>query len=256
MSELRLPWHAGRTTGRALYDGDGPDDLIGVMDTRELAAAVVEAVNAVQRPAPPDLSTTSIAGPSSAQRGAQEQPGHILSQTQVATIRQRADFAADSYSRSNHWTQQQVDVLTQDIPALCASHAALTARLAVVEQSAPRSEYPEVDAQLAVVCIPCFEGICDMCIEERGRGGDGQPCRCHHGRYYAKRLAAVEGERDGALAGLVHGWRASDKFAAWGRSLAEAYHNTRGHPGHWAACPTAPCRGPVVDRRLEPTDGR
>ena len=46
MSELRFPWHAGRTTGRALYDGDGPDDLIGVMDSRELAAVVVVAVNA------------------------------------------------------------------------------------------------------------------------------------------------------------------------------------------------------------------
>ncbi len=38
-------WHAGRTVGRTLYKGDGPDDLIGVMDSRELAAYVVVAVN-------------------------------------------------------------------------------------------------------------------------------------------------------------------------------------------------------------------
>lgn len=38
-------WHAGRTVGRTLYRGDGPEDLIGVMDSRELAALVVTAVN-------------------------------------------------------------------------------------------------------------------------------------------------------------------------------------------------------------------
>jgi len=36
--------HAGRTVGRTLYSGDGPDDLIGVMDSRELAELVVLAV--------------------------------------------------------------------------------------------------------------------------------------------------------------------------------------------------------------------
>lgn len=34
-------WHAGRTVGRTVYQGDGPDDMIGVMDTRELAEIVV-----------------------------------------------------------------------------------------------------------------------------------------------------------------------------------------------------------------------
>lgn len=34
-------WHAGRTVGRTLYHGDGPDDLLGVMDTRMLAELVV-----------------------------------------------------------------------------------------------------------------------------------------------------------------------------------------------------------------------
>lgn len=34
------PWHAGRTVGRTVYRGDGPDDLIGVMDKRDYAAFV------------------------------------------------------------------------------------------------------------------------------------------------------------------------------------------------------------------------
>jgi hypothetical protein len=34
-------WHAGRTVGRTLYTGDGPDDLIGIVDTRALAELVV-----------------------------------------------------------------------------------------------------------------------------------------------------------------------------------------------------------------------
>lgn len=38
---MRDPWHAGRTVGRTLYHGDGPDDLIGVMDSRALAELVV-----------------------------------------------------------------------------------------------------------------------------------------------------------------------------------------------------------------------
>jgi hypothetical protein len=38
-----LPWRVGRSVGRTLYDAD--DHLIGVMDTPELAARVVEAVN-------------------------------------------------------------------------------------------------------------------------------------------------------------------------------------------------------------------
>jgi hypothetical protein len=46
MDDPRIrPWHAGRTVGRTLYQGDGSDDLVGVMDTRELAALVVRAVN-------------------------------------------------------------------------------------------------------------------------------------------------------------------------------------------------------------------
>lgn len=38
------PWRVGRSVGRTLYDAD--DQLIGLMDTPELARAVVEAVNA------------------------------------------------------------------------------------------------------------------------------------------------------------------------------------------------------------------
>lgn len=34
-------WHTGRTVGRTVYCGDGPDDLIGIMDTRNLAELVV-----------------------------------------------------------------------------------------------------------------------------------------------------------------------------------------------------------------------
>lgn len=38
--------HAGRTVGRTLYVGDGPDDLIGIVDTREQAEYIVAACNA------------------------------------------------------------------------------------------------------------------------------------------------------------------------------------------------------------------
>ena len=41
------PWHAGRTVGKTLYDGDGPDDMIGVMMTRDLAAQVVAEHNEI-----------------------------------------------------------------------------------------------------------------------------------------------------------------------------------------------------------------
>lgn len=43
MTEHPLPWRVGRKVGRTVYDAD--DELIGVMDTRELAALVVAAVN-------------------------------------------------------------------------------------------------------------------------------------------------------------------------------------------------------------------
>jgi hypothetical protein len=39
-----LPWRVGTKVGRTIYDAR--DRLIGTMDTRELAAAVVRAVNA------------------------------------------------------------------------------------------------------------------------------------------------------------------------------------------------------------------
>lgn len=38
--------HAGRTVGRTLYQGDGVDDLIGIVDTRGQARYIVMAVNA------------------------------------------------------------------------------------------------------------------------------------------------------------------------------------------------------------------
>lgn len=42
-----MPWRVGRKVGRTIYtdEGDGDGVLIGVMDTRELAAAAVEAHN-------------------------------------------------------------------------------------------------------------------------------------------------------------------------------------------------------------------
>jgi len=48
------PWRTGRKVGRTIYVqiGDEPSDgdpLIGVMDTPELAALVVEAVNAYSK---------------------------------------------------------------------------------------------------------------------------------------------------------------------------------------------------------------
>lgn len=39
-----LPWRVGKSAGRAIYDAGGR--LIGVMDTPELAARAVAAVNA------------------------------------------------------------------------------------------------------------------------------------------------------------------------------------------------------------------
>jgi hypothetical protein len=45
-AEPRKPWRVGRKVGRTVYEGAGDDGkLIGVMDTRELAALVVESVN-------------------------------------------------------------------------------------------------------------------------------------------------------------------------------------------------------------------
>lgn len=34
------PWHAGRTVGRTLYVGDGPDDCIGLLDSRHLSESL------------------------------------------------------------------------------------------------------------------------------------------------------------------------------------------------------------------------
>ena len=42
----KLPWRNGRRVGRTLYDAD--DNLVGMLDTAELAARVVAAVNARQ----------------------------------------------------------------------------------------------------------------------------------------------------------------------------------------------------------------
>lgn len=42
---LVRPWRVGRSTGRAIYCGWEDESAIGFMDTRELAAAVVTAVN-------------------------------------------------------------------------------------------------------------------------------------------------------------------------------------------------------------------
>jgi hypothetical protein len=36
------PWHAGRRHGRTLYNGEGEDDGVGYMDTRRLAARVIQ----------------------------------------------------------------------------------------------------------------------------------------------------------------------------------------------------------------------
>lgn len=46
-----MPFRTGRHLGRTVYriDGDGVDTLIGLMDTPELGAEVVEALNARER---------------------------------------------------------------------------------------------------------------------------------------------------------------------------------------------------------------
>ncbi len=51
LNPVLLPWRIGRKVGRTIYavveDGSRDDDaLIGVLDTRELAAEAVEAHNA------------------------------------------------------------------------------------------------------------------------------------------------------------------------------------------------------------------
>jgi hypothetical protein len=45
-------WRVGKKVGRTVYIGDDPGDLVGVMDTPELAARVVAAVNAVEATLP------------------------------------------------------------------------------------------------------------------------------------------------------------------------------------------------------------
>lgn len=40
--------HAGRKVGRTIYDGESDDSLIGMMDSRDLAALVVDAVGICQ----------------------------------------------------------------------------------------------------------------------------------------------------------------------------------------------------------------
>jgi hypothetical protein len=40
--------------------------------------------------------------------------------------------------------------------------------------------HDQVDAELERVCGPCFEAVCEVCIEKRGTAGDGEPCRCVH----------------------------------------------------------------------------
>jgi hypothetical protein len=46
MNEHPRPWRVGRSVGRTIYDAT--DELIGLMDTPELAEVVVGAVNAVE----------------------------------------------------------------------------------------------------------------------------------------------------------------------------------------------------------------
>lgn len=51
---MSAPWRVGRKLGRTIFRQEGPnpsdaDPLIGVMDTREDARRVVDAVNAVAR---------------------------------------------------------------------------------------------------------------------------------------------------------------------------------------------------------------
>lgn len=43
MSVGKLPWRVGMRVGRTIYDAD--DNLIGMLDTAELAERAVEAVN-------------------------------------------------------------------------------------------------------------------------------------------------------------------------------------------------------------------
>lgn len=40
-------WHTGSKVGRTIYKGPGPDDLVGTMDRREDAAAVVKGLAAL-----------------------------------------------------------------------------------------------------------------------------------------------------------------------------------------------------------------
>jgi hypothetical protein len=51
---MGMKWRVGRSLGRTLYiqneeDPSKSDTFIGVMDTRELAALVVEAINQMQQ---------------------------------------------------------------------------------------------------------------------------------------------------------------------------------------------------------------
>jgi hypothetical protein len=66
-----FPWRVGRKVGRTIYACKyEPGDLIGVMDTPELATAAVNAHNAAIGfgPAPSEEQTATSAAPSSKNR--------------------------------------------------------------------------------------------------------------------------------------------------------------------------------------------
>lgn len=48
LSDAPRPWRVGRKLGRTVYDAD--DQLLGLLDTRELALLVVAAVNDYTEP--------------------------------------------------------------------------------------------------------------------------------------------------------------------------------------------------------------
>jgi hypothetical protein len=93
-------------------------------------------------------------------------------------------------------TQAEVSMDGDPLLAVIASHEALRAQ-------ADARFFADLDAEATAKCGACFEGVCEICIEQRGMAGDGQPCRCAHAGWYAEGLRRMTAERDAALAAIT-----------------------------------------------------
>jgi chromosome segregation ATPase len=135
LSAAETPWHAGRTVGKTLYNGDGPDDMVGVMMTRELAALVVERVNgyaALQE----EVSRFEMERKLWDDHIEQAEAAHDQAQAEAARWRARhaeaVDMARDYDTRSQTWAQVVTETEQERDAALAARDQAQAERDAVL----------------------------------------------------------------------------------------------------------------------------